>query len=161
MLCCGECFAFIQGLLFFWCLLSQEEKKPEEDSVNKRRRKGNHYLSEVGRDLERKPFQISLPSTAQSFHLFSRPRRPVVLSQRTPCWRGRGAAGEQGPLHGDAAAGQVRGKLFRTADQGQGETRPRLAGRGRSSIGRDTSESTLRIDLKKKCPFKLDAFVAN
>lgn len=161
MLCGGQYFAFIQGLLFFWCLLSQEDKKPEEDSVNKRRRKGNHYLSEVGRDLERKPFQMSLPSTAQSFHLFSRPRRPVVLSQRSSCWRGRGDAGEQGPLHGDAAAGQVRGKLFRTADQGQGETRTRLAGRGRSSIGKDTSESTLRINLKKKFKFKLNVFVEN
>ena len=46
---------------------------------------------------------------------------PVVLSQCTPCWWGRGAAGEQGPLHGNPAVGQVWGELIDCKDTRQGE----------------------------------------
>lgn len=47
----------------------------------------------------------------------------VVLSQCAPWWWGRGAAGEQGPLHGNSAAGQVRGELLDGTDAQQGERR--------------------------------------
>lgn len=55
---------------------------------------------------------------------------PVVLSQCAPCWRGRGAAGEQGALHGNAAARQIWGELLNWEDAQQGERRAEPEGTG-------------------------------
>lgn len=119
--------------LILWCLLSQDDKKLEDDSVNKRRRKGNHYLSEVcptaGLKCKTVKYKCPVSFTVNSCLMSHLPcflspgLASVVLSQCTTCWRGWGAAGEQGPLHGNSAAGQVRRELLHGTDAQQGERR--------------------------------------
>lgn len=46
---------------------------------------------------------------------------PVVLSQCSPCWWGWGTTGEQSPLHGNSAAGQIWGELRNSKGSNKGE----------------------------------------
>lgn len=68
------------------------------------------------------PLPAPLPSSVPSIIILLVPgMASAILPHCTPCWWGWGAAGEQGPLHGNSAAGQVWGELLHCKDEQQGE----------------------------------------